>query len=119
MEISCVKEVEQNPLPKSQTRKHPVIMKPQNYTRTGEFSLALFFIKSTTLSVRNTSNIQSANISSDIMVYEPLREKTNNLEFRPGLHKLVCTVTEAGHGLEILDLSRRGTELYKLRKQRC
>ena len=46
-----------------------------------------------------------------VMLYDPVREKTNNLGSDQVQHKLVCTVTEAGQKLENSDLSRRGTGL--------
>ena len=40
-----------------------------------------------------------------------MREKTNNLGSDQVQHKPTCTVTEAGHKLEISDLRRRGIVL--------
>ena len=45
---------------------------------------------------------------------EPLHEKMNNLV----RHKRVCTVSEEGQKLEILDLASRGTVLSLKGKQR-
>ena len=44
-------------------------------------------------------------------MYEPRHQKTNNVVFEQVRHKLVCTITEDGWGLEILDLGRRGIVL--------
>ena len=42
-----------------------------------------------------------------IQVYEPVREKTNNLGFEQVQHKPACSVTGDGKILEILDLESR------------
>ena len=44
-------------------------------------------------------------------IYEPVCEKTNNLGSDQVQHKPVCTVTEDGWRLEILDLESRGIVL--------
>ena len=50
-------------------------------------------------------------LESLTLTYEPLREKSNNLGFRPGLIQLACTVTDAGLKLETSELRRRGLVL--------
>ena len=44
-------------------------------------------------------------------IYEPVREKTNNLGSDHVRHKPGCTVTEDGLRLEMLDLESRGIAL--------
>ena len=44
-------------------------------------------------------------------MYEPVREKTNNVGSDQVQHKLGCTVTEDGKRLEILDLESKGIAL--------
>ena len=46
-----------------------------------------------------------------IFLYEPVREKTNDLGSDQVRHKLPCTVTEDDLRLEILDLESRGIVL--------
>ena len=43
-----------------------------------------------------------------IRIYEPVREKNNNLGSDQVRHKPGCTVTEDDYSLEILDLESRG-----------
>ena len=47
----------------------------------------------------------------DTIKIEPVREKTNNLDFDQVRHKPACTVTEDGKRLEILDFESRGIVL--------
>ena len=47
-------------------------------------------------------------IGSVQLLYEPVREKTNNLGSDQVRHKPGCTVAEDGKRLEILDLESRG-----------
>ena len=51
--------------------------------------------------------IATININIEI-VFEYVREKTNNLGSDQDRHKPGCTVKEDGKRLEILDLERRG-----------
>ena len=46
-----------------------------------------------------------------IILFEPVREKTNNLGSDQVGHKLACTITADGKRLEILDLESRGIVL--------
>ena len=48
---------------------------------------------------------------SQIKIFEPVPEKTNNLGSDQVQHKSACTVTEDGQKLEILNLRRRGIVL--------
>ena len=56
--------------------------------------------------------------SLPVFLFEPRHEKTNNVVSKHVQHQLVCTITEDGYKLEILDLESRGIILSMKRKQR-
>ena len=62
-----------------------------------------FFIENVILTRENSIKFQ--------LIFEPVREKTNNLGFEQVRHKAGCTITEKGKKLEISDLRRRGIVL--------
>ena len=55
---------------------------------------------------------------NQMMIFEPVCEKTNKLGFDQVRHKPGCSVTDNGKRLEILDLESRGIVLSVSRKQR-
>ena len=50
-------------------------------------------------------------LTSFSLIFEPVREKTNNLGSDQARYKPGCTASEDGYRLEILDLESRGIVL--------